>query len=87
MVVLRKTVLPAEKAIKTHDISKNVEKINPPVVSGSKNHVTKGLYVDSACVAIKKIGSFERGDPKLLDLKKELEFIKKINNCVNTLYV
>ena len=85
MVVLNKNVLPSEKAIKSYDISKNIEENieETSVVFGSKNHVTKGSYVDFP-VAIKKIGCFEHGDPKLFDLKEELDYIKNLK-CYNIL--
>jgi hypothetical protein len=85
IAVLRKSTLPSEKGIKVYDKTNLVDPVNPSVVLGSKNHITKGLYAGSIRVALKKFGSFEEGDPKLFDLKKELDFIKKLHKCDNIL--
>ena len=65
----------------------NVDPIYSSVAFGSKKHITRGLYAGYDRVALKKIGKFDDDDPKLFDLKKELDFIKKLNKCNNILYV
>ena len=68
-------------ALRKHDKSKHVDPKNSSVAIGSENLITKGLYDDEERVALKKIGRFEEGDPKLYELKRELDFIKKLNKC------
>ena len=74
-------------ALKKYDVSKVVEPIKTSPTYGSKKHVTRGYYAGYGRVALKKIGRFEDDDPKLFDLKKELDFIKKFEKCNNILYV
>ena len=80
MVTLRKSILLPEREFSTYDISGRVEPVNPPVLCGSKNHITKGIYADCAYVALKEVGDFEKGDQRLVELAKEMDFIKKLDN-------
>ncbi|RIA81078.1 kinase-like domain-containing protein, partial [Glomus cerebriforme] len=63
-----------------------IKPIVPSVTVGSKHHITKGFYA-STSVAIKVVGNFESGDPKLLELKNEIEFLKNFHNCDHILDV
>jgi hypothetical protein len=85
MAALRKNTLPSEKEIKIYDKTDLVDPVNPSVVLGSKNHITKGLYASYTYVTLKKIGSFEKGDSKLFDLKKELDFVEELRKSDNIL--
>jgi hypothetical protein len=67
----------------------DVKLVEPTISSaafGSKNHITKGYYAGYERVALKKIEKF-KDDSKFIDLKKELDFIKKLNKCDNTIYM
>ncbi|CAG8601645.1 1583_t:CDS:2 [Funneliformis caledonium] len=88
VVTLKKSLSSSEKEMKYCEIPSNhIDLINPPVVMGNKNHIKKGTYAYHHSVAVKFVGKFERDDPKLLELKKEISFIKEISNCENILKV
>ncbi|EXX69963.1 uncharacterized protein OCT59_024912 [Rhizophagus irregularis] len=84
MANIRKSVTAYEKEIKICEIKSDfVEPLEPPVVVGS---TIKGTYV-SSLVAIKAVGTFEKSDPKLLDLKKEIDLLKSFSKCHHILDV
>jgi len=60
---------------------------NPPIVVGSKNHIKKGVYAYNVPVAEKVVCKFEKNDPKLLELREEILFLKKISECEHILKV
>ncbi len=87
-MTLKKSLSSSENDIKDCEIPSNhVDPVNPPVVIGSKNHITKGIYAYYYYVAEKNVGKFEKYDPKLLELKREVLFIKEICECENILRV
>ncbi len=84
MVNIKKYVSTYEKEIRLCEIkSDHVEPMNPPVVVGN---ITKGTYASSN-VAIKVVGNFERSDPKLLELKKEIDLLMSVRECHHIFYV
>ncbi|CAI2179765.1 11473_t:CDS:2 [Funneliformis geosporum] len=88
VVTLKKSLSTSEKEMKDCEIpSYHVDPVNPPVVLGNKNHVKKGTYAYHHSVAEKLVGKFERDDPKLLELKKEISFMKEMSKCENILKV
>ncbi|RIA78707.1 hypothetical protein C1645_842554 [Glomus cerebriforme] len=87
MASLRKSVSIFEKEIRPYELKLDfIKPIVPSVTVGSKHHITKGFYA-STSVAIKVVGNFESGDPKLLELKNEIEFLKNFHNCDHILDV
>jgi hypothetical protein len=86
MVTLKKTVSASEKEIKTCEIKSDfVYPMESPIV-GSKSHITKGIYATKH-VAIKEVGNFEKDNLKLLELKREVEFMKNFRKCDHILDV
>jgi hypothetical protein len=84
MANIRKSVSVYEKEIRLCEIKSDfVEPLEPPIVVSG---IVKGTYASSN-VAIKAVGSFERSDPKLLELKKEIELLKELSNCNHILDV
>ncbi|CAI2174014.1 15304_t:CDS:2 [Funneliformis geosporum] len=52
-----------------------------------ESNIKKGLYMYSASVAEKVVGNFEKNDPKLLELREEIDYLKSMSECENILKV
>ncbi|CAI2178566.1 19872_t:CDS:2 [Funneliformis geosporum] len=85
MLILYKSISPSSK-MDCEIPSYFVDTENSSVVPGSDN-IKKGLYMYSASIAEKLVGKFEKNDPKLLELREEIDYLKRLSECEHILKV